>query len=186
MIWKPIPNHYGYDVSDQGDVRSWKPKNGRGGLIETPRLLTALPFKDSKYLRVNLSGKTRRVHQLVLEAFVGPCPANHVVMHIDDNPTNNKLTNLKYGTQKENQEDMVNKGRSCKGEDHHSALVSDVDRIRILDAVKAKQYYGGILDTANDLNIPVNTVRRIVELYNRSLRKEGNSHLSLTFKDRRV
>ena len=184
MIWKPIPNHEGYEVSDSGAVRSWLPINGRGGLASSPRLLTILPFADSPYLRVSLRGKTRRVHQLVLEAFVGPCPAGHIVMHRDDDPTNNALSNLCYGTHQDNSDDMITKGRSCKGEAHHRALVSDAERASIILAAKAKQYYGGIVEVADDLAIPVNTVRRVIESYNLRARKEGNPIVS--FKSRRA
>ena len=184
MTWKPIPNHTGYDVSDSGEVRSWLPKNGRGGLATSPRLLTLLPFADSPYLRVSLKGKTRRVHQLVLEAFVGPCPTGHVVMHLDDDPTNNALSNLRYGTYQDNLDDMVNKGRSCKGESHPRALVDDTLRASIISAAKNKQYYGGALEVATDLAISVNTVRRVIENYNLRARKEGKPTVS--FKDRRA
>jgi hypothetical protein len=48
-------------------------------------------------------GKSYKVSQLVCEAFKGIKPfSNAVVMHIDDNPQNNKASNLKWGTQKEN------------------------------------------------------------------------------------
>ena len=184
MTWKPIPNHEGYEVADSGDVRSWLPRNGSGGLASSPRLLTILPFADSPYLRVSLRGKTRRVHQLVLETFVGPCPAGHIVMHLDDNPTNNALSNLCYGTHQDNSDDMINKGRSCKGESHHRTLVSDTERASIIAAAKNKQYFGGVLEVADDLAIPVNTVRRVIESYNLRARKEGKPIVS--FKDRRT
>ena len=183
-MWKPIPNHPGYEVSDLGEVRSWRPKNGRGGLASEPRMLTILPFADSPYLRVSITGKTRRVHQLVLEAFVGPRPTGHLVMHLDDDPTNNALTNLRYGTQQDNLDDMVTKGRSCKGEAHPKALVNDELRSTIITAAKQKQYYGGMLEVAADLDLPVNTIKRVVENYNLRARKEGSSTVS--FKDRRV
>jgi hypothetical protein len=48
-------------------------------------------------------GKTHKVHQLICEAFHGPRPSpKHVVMHLDDNPLNNRADNLKWATQKEN------------------------------------------------------------------------------------
>lgn len=47
------------------------------------------------------------VHQLVLEAFVGPRPKAKQgslidVLHINGDPTDNRLENLKYGTRGEN------------------------------------------------------------------------------------
>lgn len=44
-----------------------------------------------------------KVHRLVCEAFHGPAPKGmEIVIHIDEDATNNKADNLKWGTQKEN------------------------------------------------------------------------------------
>ena len=42
------------------------------------------------------------VHQLVMQAFVGPCPDGCEVLHLNHNPADNRLVNLKYGTRSEN------------------------------------------------------------------------------------
>lgn len=47
-------------------------------------------------------GKSYKVHQLVCEAFNGPRPDGLVCLHLDENYTNNRPENLKWGTQKEN------------------------------------------------------------------------------------
>jgi hypothetical protein len=47
-----------------------------------------------------------KIHLLVLLAFVGPPGKNQVAMHLDADPTNNRLSNLKWGTRKENQQQM--------------------------------------------------------------------------------
>jgi hypothetical protein len=47
--------------------------------------------------------RTLRVARLVCEAFHGePTPETPVCMHIDENATNNRPDNLRWGTQKEN------------------------------------------------------------------------------------
>jgi hypothetical protein len=52
---------------------------------------------------IYFNGKNYRVSRLVCEAFHGPSPFDGaVVMHIDDDQTNNKPENLKWATQKEN------------------------------------------------------------------------------------
>jgi len=49
------------------------------------------------------NGKNYRVHRLICEAFNGPAPHDDaVVMHIDENATNNRADNLQWGTQAEN------------------------------------------------------------------------------------
>lgn len=44
-----------------------------------------------------------KVHRLVCEAFHGPAPSKRsVVIHLDEDATNNRPENLRWGTQKEN------------------------------------------------------------------------------------
>lgn len=58
---------------------------------------------DHKRYIFRHSGKTYKVARLVCEAFHGPAPFKGAVcMHLDENARNNKPTNLKWGTQKEN------------------------------------------------------------------------------------
>lgn len=48
-------------------------------------------------------GKTYKVHRLVCEAFHGPAPFTRaVVMHINEDVSDNRAKNLKWGSQKEN------------------------------------------------------------------------------------
>jgi hypothetical protein len=39
---------------------------------------------------------TRRIHELVAEAFLWPCPKGMVLRYKDGNKTNNRLDNLEY------------------------------------------------------------------------------------------
>lgn len=56
---------------------------------------------DERFIIVH-KGKSYKVAQLVCEAFNGPRPDGMVCIHIDENPANNRSSNLKWGTQKEN------------------------------------------------------------------------------------
>lgn len=58
-----------------------------------------------------------QVHRLVLAAFDGPRPANVWCCHGDDNRGNNVLTNLSWGSPRDNADDTVRRGRlrSCRG-----------------------------------------------------------------------
>lgn len=107
--WKAIEGFEGYEISDKGNVRSWRSKNVRG-LAKVPSLLKSSSISGKPYLRVSLykSGKPQifRLHRLVLEAFVGPCPKGMEGCHNDGDPTNNCLGNLRWGTPVENMQDQ--------------------------------------------------------------------------------
>ncbi len=57
-----------------------------------------------KIVRVGRLNRTFKIHQLVCEAFHGPKPSpKHIVLHLDEDPSNNTPINLRWGTRKENQ-----------------------------------------------------------------------------------
>lgn len=100
MIWKPLDANSDYEISDTGLVRKWKKESGK-------YFYPAIFSDKDGYLQVRLhdSGKGRnaRVHRLVLHAFA-PCEneAQLEVHHIDEDPTNNTLSNLCWCTHEEN------------------------------------------------------------------------------------
>src|SRR4051812_5908836 len=96
--WLPVLGHPGYEVSDAGRVRS---PHG---------LLAAGPGGDG-YPYVSLGRDCQvKVHTLVLTTFVGPRPPDMECRHLDDNPLNAALTNLRWGTRSENILDRVRLG----------------------------------------------------------------------------
>lgn len=105
-MWKPIPSGPGYEVSDDGRVRSLK----RGYPIE-------LKLHTDKhgylyYRRCIGERKTwRTVHGALMEAHVGPRPEGQQVRHLNGNNQDNRLSNLVYGTHSENILDQVRHGR---------------------------------------------------------------------------
>jgi hypothetical protein len=58
---------------------------------------------------------------LVAEAFLGPRPVSDVridICHGDNDPYNNRLSNLRYDTHQANQEQMARDGRGNAGRTH--------------------------------------------------------------------
>lgn len=124
--WRPIPGFARYEVSSEGRVRSTQ--------WTKPRLLAIHP-DGSGYSQVVLYGPTRdrrrftkRVHRLVLLAFVGPCPEGMEVRHLNGNRSDNQLANLAYGTPSENSYDKVRHGT------HHCARKTHCKRGHPFDA----------------------------------------------------
>ena len=77
--------------------------------------------EESGYVRVspcNGRGIPTRffLHQLVLFAFVGPCPPGMECRHKNGKKADNRRHNLAWGTPKENGEDKVRHGNSLKGD----------------------------------------------------------------------
>lgn len=117
--WKPVVGYEGlYEVSDHGRVRSLtrkiKCKDGRTQ-TRKGRVLKANKANNTDHLFVHLckdlEGKrSRSVHSLVAEAFLGERPEGLNVCHWDDVPTNNHVSNLRWGTHSDNQQDRIRNG----------------------------------------------------------------------------
>lgn len=116
-LWKPIPGYEGrYEASDQGRIRSLPrivSSGNRSGVRSVPGVLRTA-WRDPKgYLSVNIArdgdrARSQRVHNLVLMAFVGPKPTpEHQARHLDGDPSNNRPSNLRWGTSSENNLDRV-------------------------------------------------------------------------------
>lgn len=97
-IWKDIEGYEGlYQVSNLGRVKR----------VKTGRILKGCKDRYGYgYLLVSLykngSQSTKRIHRLVAQAFI-PNPENKPeVNHIDENKTNNMISNLEWSTSKEN------------------------------------------------------------------------------------
>ena len=94
-----------YLISESGYVHSLSTNRALATAIESGR-----PYR---YVTLWRDGRQyhRRIHALLLEAFVGPRPAGHFGLHYDDDVTNNALSNLRWGTRAENTLDMIRNGR---------------------------------------------------------------------------
>ena len=115
--WKPITGYEGiYEVSSHGRVRSLDRTvtHSNGRVCRYKGKVRRTPLNQNGYPRVNLShqgeDKTRTVHSLVAEAFIGARSEGMEVCHNDGDPTNNHLDNLRYGTPSDNTLDKVRHG----------------------------------------------------------------------------
>lgn len=130
--WRPIEGYEGYFVSNTGKVKSTK-RRPEGKLLKPNKK------KDGGHLRVCLykDGKvwSVEIQTLVASAFIGPRPYKNVVRHMDGNPENNNLWNLKYGTHEDNFQDSLKHGTAKLGERH----LIDV-QVSLIHMMKAMGY----------------------------------------------
>ena len=102
-----IPGYPGYHATKDGDII--EKGSDRSYLVN--------PHKGDKqgHLNVRIKGnpgeaKEPYIHRLVAKTHI-PNPDNlPIVRHLDDDPTNNSIDNLAWGTQKDNHEDCVRNG----------------------------------------------------------------------------
>jgi len=134
--WLPIPGYEGlYEVSDFGRVRSLDRKTphprARSGYYVRKGKIMKQTGTAERYKKVGLYkdkvGTDYMVHQLVMLAFKGPPPEGFLVRHYNDIGTDNRLVNLRYGTQRQNVQDAIRNGR-LKGRRTMTSL-DDVNRI---------------------------------------------------------
>lgn len=133
--WRDIRGYDGaYQVSSLGNVRSWKPRNGKGGLAEKSRVLSQ-PVWGPGYRIVNLwkDGKQKLfyVHRLVAMAFLGE--SSKQVNHRNGNKEDNSVGNLEYVTSLENTRHAIEiLGVSSAGEAHPQAKLTNKDVLEII------------------------------------------------------
>jgi hypothetical protein len=132
--WKPIPGYDGYEVSDLGRVRSWQCHATSKVVPTVPHILRP-GTTTSGYLFVNLMQEGRHtncpIHRTVLLAFVSPCPIGHEGCHWDGDRLNNRLSNLRWGTPKENAADSNRHGHHRRGSEMLSAQFTDAQVIEM-------------------------------------------------------
>jgi len=97
MKLSSIKDFSDYMISPLGYVYSCK--GGRRELLQFGTIKTGHRFV---YLFKDGKGHKRYIHRLVLETFMGACPKGMEAMHLDGNPSNNKVDNLQWGTRSQN------------------------------------------------------------------------------------
>jgi hypothetical protein len=115
----------------------WIDSDGR---LWSLRCLVASQSK-SGHLRFSLRNflgklKSRWVHHLVLEAFAGPKPEGMLGLHRNDNPKDNRIDNLRYGTQADNIADAFRNGRIARGEEASGAKLNEE---QVKEALRMRQ-----------------------------------------------
>jgi HNH endonuclease len=155
VSYRPIAKFPGYQVGNDGSVWTCKQQIHLGWRYGTRSTLgnqwhpleQSPSSRQGQHRQVMLcpGRKLRLVHRLVLEAFVGPCPAGMECCHFPDrDPSNNALANLRWDTKKANQTDRIRHGTDCRGSKHPLARLTE-ESVR---AIRMEYAAGGITQKA--------------------------------------
>ncbi len=143
--WLPVVGwEDSYSVSTLGLVK--RIKASRRAKDTTGRILTPSPGPYG-YAQVHLRdwprSTTKRVHGIVMRAFIGPCPTKHEINHKDGDKMNASLENLEYVTHSQN---IVHSyrtlGRSplvTRGTSNGNSKLNELDVLLIRLAYHAKE-----------------------------------------------
>jgi hypothetical protein len=125
--WLPVVGYEDrYEVSDQGRVASkpYQASTRYGEPCWRPARILASRKTKKGYVIVTLNrsrgdSAQKRVHRLVLEAFVGPCPEGMECCHGPGGPSDNRLSNIRWDTRNENARDIVRHGNHWQANKTH-------------------------------------------------------------------
>lgn len=135
---KEIPGHCGYGADCDGNIySSWHKEHlpiGRGfRYVRGPWQRLKTRFDDDGYLLVNLgsNARGRRVHRIILLAFIGPQPDGQQACHDNGNRADNRVTNLRWDTPKANSADSKRHGNNAVGLRNKAAKLSASDVLEV-------------------------------------------------------
>jgi hypothetical protein len=116
----------------------------------------SLSISDTGYVKVSIEGRSKYLHHLVLETFVGPRPTNGIwhASHLDGNKLNNSLSNLAWCTAEDN---MAHK--KLHGTEGRSRRKLDAEKVR---ALKLKAGSITNVELASEFGITIRHTYRIL------------------------
>lgn len=150
--FREIPGYPGYCIGNYGTVLScMKVGNHKNRYHKTWYILKPTANYEG-YLQVKLGRrKNCKVHQLVLLAWIGPCPPGMEVCHFPDPTKSNcRLDNLQYTTPLVNSSHKVIHGTDNRGEKCYNSKLSNEQVSKIKELLNKKV---SVLEIANSFSV---------------------------------
>jgi hypothetical protein len=159
--WCAIPGYKKYLVSQYGEIFSTKTNKNIKPIVHDRR--GHLYFFPTRGVRLY-------IHRAVLYAFIGECPVGMECRHLDGNPKNNNLCNLKWGTRLENAHDTTRHGHRHTGQHAAFSTMSNENAQQVRQLRKQGTTYRAIADIFNVSHTTIIKIakgKRYVEKSNR-------------------
>ncbi len=130
--YRPVPGFPDYRVGSDGSV--WSRKNGSWGVSQTWKRIYGSTANGYTYIRFRREYNDRfkrgkKLHRILLEIFVGPCPPGMEGCHNDGNSMNNEVSNLRWDTHANNVKDRERHGTVPVGNKISSTKLNE-DQVR--------------------------------------------------------
>ena len=150
--WKPVKDYEGYEVSNEGQVRSLDRIDSAGRSLKG-KVLSATP-SSSGYLMVypckNGKSNAMTLHSVVASAF---CEGEGWVNHINGDKLDNRAENLEWGTPGDNNRHAWHTGLQSKSVPE--ATRKEIQRLYSLGS--------RVCEIAREYAMPWDTVSRIAK-----------------------
>lgn len=138
--WKNIVGYEGYYmISNHGRVYSnrnkivLKNREGKNGYLDVA-------------LSVNGKQKLKKIHRIVYESFIGELKKGLVIDHIDNNPKNNHVSNLRQVSSRKN----TSRGHVNKSGYTGVRLFKQIDKYGSEIQIEGRIHFLGVYDTAKE------------------------------------
>lgn len=159
-LWKPI---------DGFRMEYWVSNLARVWSMKRNQFLRLKPMDKYGHLGVSLLLDGFRhyeyIHRLVAEAFIPNLYNYPIVRHLDDNPNNNTVYNLAWGTQRDNMYDAIRNGRAymLSDEDREKGFEKSRTPIRAINLSTGESFiFRGQGEAARILRIPQANIWKVL------------------------
>ena len=125
IIFKTIRDHPSYEISIKGDVRR-----------KDTTIFLKPQFNNGHY-KVKLDGKTEYISKLVADAFLTKEKDKDYIRHLDNNPLNNDVSNLKWSTKREIQKSYYGLGINAPGGNEKPKKIKIVETGDIFPSIRS-------------------------------------------------